>query len=142
MGVADDVMVSSGVFEGGLAVAVLVSVGLHAWMAWTTRQEVRLVTVTIAEVMPVLRKFVDAPASGEAIEEVRAEMEDLLATFMSNLHVPRAQDHFGGMMAQLVQLFVMSRPGMRDALAMLQGGPPIPPQATEPVSEAMGPDVV
>ena len=135
-------MVSWGALEGGLAVAVLVSVGLHAWMAWTTRQEVRLVTVTIAEVMPVLRRFVDAPVPGDAIEEVRAEMEDLLATFMSNLHVPRAQDHFGGMMAQLVQLFVMSRPGMRDALAMLQGGPPIPPQATEPVSEAQGPDVV
>lgn len=135
-------MVSLGAFEGGFAVAVLVSVSLHAWMAWTTRQEVRMIAVTIAEVMPVLRRFVDAPVPGDAIEEVRAEMEDLLVNLVGNLHVPRAQDHFGGMVAQLMQLFIMSRPGMRDALAMLQGGPPIPPQAEEPVSEAQGSEVV
>ncbi len=131
-------MVSWSALEGGLAVAVLVSVGLHAWMAWTTRQEVRVITVTIAEVMPVMRRLVEAGLPGEAIEEVRAEMEDLLTQAFNSMHVPRAQDHFGGMVAQLFQLFVMSRPGMRDALAMLQGGPPIPPQAAEPVSEAQG----
>ncbi len=97
------VMVGLGVFEGGLGVAVLGSLALHAWWAWTTRAEVRSLQVTVAEVMPTLRDLGSMPNPTEALDDVREEIQDTINTVLSQMHVPRAADHALGMLSAFLQ---------------------------------------
>ena len=127
------VVVALGVFEGALGVGVAISVLLHAWWSWTTRAEIRGLHVTIAEVMPTLRRLLDAGDPSEAIEDVRDEITDTINTVLGNMHVPKAQDHFWGMAAQLMQMWGLSRMTPGGALAAVaEGAADAVSQTTEP----------
>ena len=101
------VMVGLGVLEGGLGVAVIGSLFLHAWWSWTTRAEVRSLQITIAEVMPTFRNLSNLPDPNETLEDLRDEISDAITGVMSQMHVPRAADHALGMLSAFVQSRLM-----------------------------------
>lgn len=120
------VMVGLSALEGGLGVAVLGSLILHAWWAWTTRAEVRSLQVTVAEVMPTLRGLSSMPDPTDALDDVREEIQDTINAVLSQMHVPRAADHALGMLSAFLQHRLMG------GMPALQGAAEAVEQSTEP----------
>jgi len=115
---------------------VMVSVVVHAWLAWASKAEVRhashTVATTILRIEDALEQFEPGAPMNDAIESVTTELVATMEDFFSGLHVPTAGDQLVGGGMQLLQMW-FQRKMMGDmdpsALAAMLGGPP--EEATE-----------
>ncbi len=105
-------MVASGVFEGALVVALVGTCLIHAWLAWTTRADVRSVSLGFAEVLPRLKAAADLGDPADIIEEVRDEIQDTINQVLGAMRVPTGGDHALGMIASIGQMWAAHRFGL------------------------------
>ena len=110
VGLGDD-MEGSGMLEGALVVALVGTCLIHAWLAWTTRAEVRGVVLGLAEVLPVLKAAAELGDPAQAIEDVRDEITDTINAVLGSMRVPTGADHALGMLSSIGQMWAAQRFG-------------------------------
>lgn len=98
--------------EGALVVALVGTCLIHAWLAWTTRADVRSVSLGFAEVLPRLKAAADLGDPADIIEEIRDEIQDTLNQVFSAMRVPTGGDHALGMIASIGQMWAAHRFGL------------------------------
>jgi hypothetical protein len=116
------VMAAPGMLEGALTVAVVGTCLIHAWLAWTTRQDVRSVALGFAEVLPALRQAAELDPAG-TLEEMAAHLEDTVQGILASMRVPTAQDHIGGAIATGFQMWMASKFGLTGQVGGEPGEP-------------------
>lgn len=87
---------------------VLIGVGLGLLLASNGALWVKL-NNCYTSLSTLIQKSNDIVVDVPNLDDIRDEISNTIEDFMSNLHVPTAQDHFIGGLSQIMQMWAMKK---------------------------------